>query len=240
MTLSQSAGRPWERRSVLRDALGVGLATGAYGLSFGALAVAAGLTVAQACALSVLLFSGGSQFALVSVAAGGGSAVTGVVTAALLGLRNAFYGLRLAPLLRLRGPARLVGAQLTIDESTAMAIRAHEPETARLAFWSTGLSVFLLWNVATLAGALATTAAGDPHVFGLDAAVPAAFIALLWPSLRGTGGWMTALVALVVALALSPVVPAGVPVLVAALAAVGVATLHPGRPSPGPAAGSRP
>ena len=207
-------------RGVLRDALGVGLATGAYGVSYGAVAVASGLSVLQACALSVLLFSGGSQFALVSVVAGGGAAATGVATAGLLGVRNAVYGLRMAPLVRPRGWGRAVAAHLTIDESTAMAIRQDEPGRARLAFWSTGLSVFVWWNAATLVGALATRAVGDPGVLGLDAAVPAAFIALLWPALRAADARVVALVGLVVALALSPLTPAGVPVLAAGAGAI--------------------
>lgn len=212
----------WEttRRTITRNALGVGLATGAYGISFGAVSVGTGLSVAQTCALSVLLFSGGSQFALVGVLGAGGSPVAGVATAALLGLRNALYGLRLAPLLGLRGPARLVGAQLTIDESTAMALGQPHERGARLAFWSTGLSVFVLWNLATLVGALGASALGDPTVLGLDAAIPAAFVALLWPRLTGRAPWLVAVVAAVVALALSPAVPAGVPVLVAAVAAL--------------------
>jgi predicted branched-subunit amino acid permease len=213
---------PWTQRraAVARNALGVGVATGAYGISFGAVSVAAGLSVPATCALSVLLFSGGSQFALVGVLGAGGSAVAGVTTALLLGVRNALYGLRLAPLLAARGVRRLVAAQLTIDESTAMALGQDKPRAARLAFWSTGLSVFLLWNLATLVGAIGATAFGDPQALGLDAAIPAAFVALLWPRLRGRQPWLVAGAAAVVALALSPVVPAGVPVLVAALTAL--------------------
>jgi predicted branched-subunit amino acid permease len=110
------------RRAVLRDAIGVGVATGAYGLSFGAISTASGLTILQTCVLSLVLFSGGSQFALVGVVGGGGAPMTGAATALLLGVRNGFYGLRLAELLRLRGWRRVVGAQVVIDESTAMSI----------------------------------------------------------------------------------------------------------------------
>lgn len=215
------AGWARRRRLVARDAVGVGVATGAYGLSFGAIGTAAGLTVAQTCATSVLIFTGASQFAFVGVLAAGGTAPSAAVTATLLGTRNALYGLRLSSLLRLRGIRRLVGAHLVIDESTAMCL-AHEddPLARRLGFWATGLAVFVLWNLATLLGALAGTAFGDPATYGLDAAVPAAFLALLWPRLSS---WQTRLVALgavVVALLLSPLVPAGVPVMAAALVAV--------------------
>jgi len=210
------------RARVLRTSAGVGVATGAYGLSFGALGSAADLTVAQTCALSVLLFSGGSQFALVGVLGGGGNALSGSASAILLGARNMLYGARLAPLLRLRGVQRALGAQLVIDESTAVALASEEDGegAARLGFWATGLAVFLLWNLATLVGAVAGQAIGDPRDLGLDAAVPAAFLALLAPRLRGRSLWSTALLGAGVAVAVVPVVPAGVPVLVAALVAV--------------------
>lgn len=210
------------RGAVIRDAAGIGLAVGAYGISFGALAVAAGLSVVQACTLSVLTFTGGSQFALVGVLGAGGSAVSGTLTALLLGARNTFYGLRLAPLLRTRGLHRVVAAHLVLDESTAMAIGHDEERTARLAFWATGLAVFTCWNAATLLGALGTSAVGDPSALGLDAAVGAAFLALLWPRLRDRGAWLVALLGAAVALALTPVLSPGVPVLVAGVVAVGV------------------
>lgn len=210
------------RARVLRTSAGVGVATGAYGLSFGALGSAADLTVAQTCALSVLLFSGGSQFALVGVLGGGGNALSGSASAILLGARNMLYGARLAPLLRLRGVQRAVGAQLVIDESTAVALSSegHGERAGRLGFWATGLAVFVLWNLATLVGAVAGQAIGDPRDLGLDAAVPAAFLALLAPRLRGRSLWSTAVLGAGVAVAVVPVVPAGVPVLVAALVAV--------------------
>lgn len=213
----------WDRRrrSVVRDALGVGVATGAYGLSFGAIGVAAGLTVAQTCATSVLMFTGASQFALVGVLAAGGGAPAAAVTAVLLGARNALYGLRLSSLLGLTGLRKVVGAQMVIDETTAMCI-GHEDDVRarRLAFWATGLAVFTLWNLATLMGALAGTALGDPQTYGLDAAVPAAFLALLWPRLDTPRARWVAVGAAGVALVLTPLVPAGLPVMAAAGIAV--------------------
>jgi len=206
---------------VLRDAAAVSVATGAYGLSFGAVAVAAGLTLAQTCALSALMFTGASQFALVGVLGAGGAPLSAAATATLLGTRNALYGLRLAGLLGLRGPRRLLGAQLVIDESAAMATGRASTGAARLGFWATGLGVFLLWNLATLLGAAGGALLDDPGVLGLDAAVPAAFLALLAPRLRaGTEPRIVALAAALVALALTPFTPAGVPVLCAALVAL--------------------
>ena len=227
---------PWPhvRAEVARTALAVGTATGAYGLSFGALGTAAGLSLTQTCALSVLMFTGGSQFALVGVLSGGGNPLSGAASAVLLGSRNALYGARLAPLLRLRGLRRALGAQLVIDESTAVALgsEARGARAGRLGFWATGLSVFLLWNAATLAGALAGQGIGDPRDLGLDAAVPAAFLALLAPRLRGRGAGgarATAVVAAAVAVAVVPVVAAGVPVLVAAVVPVAVLGLERAR-----------
>jgi predicted branched-subunit amino acid permease len=200
---------------VIRDALGIGVAVGAFGLSYGAIAVASGFTVLQTCALSALMFTGASQFALVGVIGGGGSLVAGALTALLLGGRNALYGLRLSSLLRVRGARRAVAAQFVIDESAAMGIAR-----GRAGFWATGLAVFACWNAGTAAGALGGEALSDPSAFGLDAAAPAAFLALLAPRLTGRSAQTTALAAAAAALIAAPLTPAGVPVLVAALVAL--------------------
>jgi predicted branched-subunit amino acid permease len=203
-------------RPIVRDALGVGVAVGALGLSFGALAVASGLSVWQACALSLLMFTGASQFAFVGLIGGGAAAA--VATALLLGARNSLYGLRLAPYLKPRG----VAAHFVIDESAAMAVR-DTPAEIRLGFWSTGLAVFGFWNLATLLGALAGNAISDPNALGLDAAAPAAFLALLAPRLKDREPQAIALLAAVAALVSVPFVPAGTPVLVAAVVAMAAA-----------------
>lgn len=219
-----------ERGGIVRDGLAVGVATGAYGVSFGAISVAAGLDVWQTCAMSLLLFTGASQFALVGVVAAGGSPMSGAVTALLLGTRNTLYGLRLASLLRWTGWRRAAASHLVIDESTAMSAHRGTTVAARLGFLSTGLSVFVLWNLATLVGALAGNALGDPRTYGLDAAVGGAFLALLWPRLREGRSRLTAVLAAALALALVPATPAGVPVL----AAGAVALLVGLRPGPVP------
>ncbi len=211
---------PARRRSIVRDGLAVGLATGAYGISFGAIGVAAGLDVLQTCALSLLAFTGASQFALVGVLAAGGAPLSGAATALLLGTRNTLYGLRLAPLLDWRGWRRAGAAQLVIDESTAMSVMRESRPAARVGFLSTGVAVFVLWNLATLVGAVAGRALGDPRAYGLDAAVGAAFLALLWPRLRDRRNRITALLGAALALSLVPVTPAGVPVLAAAAVAL--------------------
>ena len=203
---------------MVRDAVGIGLGVGAYGISFGAVATTAGLSVLQACALSLLVFTGASQFALVGVLGAGGTVLAGVASALLLGSRNALYAVRLADLLRLRGIRRALAAHLTIDETMAMAAGAPQGLTG-LAFWATAASVYLLWNLATLVGAVAGQVI-DTRAFGLDAAVGAAFLALLRLQVHertaagvACGGALLAAVAI-------PFTPPGVPVLVAAFAVV--------------------
>jgi 4-azaleucine resistance transporter AzlC len=211
---------PRERSAIIRDSLGVGVATGAYGVGFGAVSVASGLSVAQTCALSLLVFTGASQFALVGVIAAGGAPISGALTAMLLGTRNTLYGLRLAPLLAWTGWRRVVGAHVLIDESTAMSVTRETTAAARLGFLTTGVSIFVLWNLATFAGAVAGSSIGDPRTYGLDAAVGAAFLALLWPRLDTRRNRLVAVAAAAVALGTVPVVPAGVPVLAAASVAL--------------------
>ncbi|MCX6400519.1 MAG: AzlC family ABC transporter permease [Propionibacteriales bacterium] len=222
------------RRTVVRDSLGVAIATGTYGLSFGAVGVASGLDVAQTCALSLLMFTGASQFALAGVLGSGGTPVAGALTALLLGTRNTLYGLRLAPLLGYRGWRRFTTAHLLIDESTAMAVTRPTRELSRTGFLTTGATIFVLWNLTTLAGAVAGEQLGDPRDLGLDAAVGAAFLALLWPRLTTPLTRLVAGLAALVAAGAVTVTPAGVPVLVAAGVAVlvGALTARSGDPEP--------
>jgi 4-azaleucine resistance transporter AzlC len=187
-------------------------------------AVGAGLSVAQTMVLSVVLFSGASQFAFVGVAAAG-SLWAAVPAALLLGVRNAFYGVGLAQTLRPRGLRRLVTAHFVIDETTAMALGQESPAAKRYAYWATGLILFVLWQLGSLSGALVGTAV-DPADFGLDAAAPAVFLALLWPSLSTAEARWVALSGAGLAVVLVPHVPAGVPVIAAAAVAL-VAGLRP-------------
>jgi predicted branched-subunit amino acid permease len=226
-----AAGRPSElptAKSIARKGIWVGVATGAYGISYGALAVAAGLNVWQAILLSLLLFSGGSQFALVGVIGAGGSGASAVGTSALLGLRNGFYGLQVSKLLQVRGWRRLLAAQLTIDESTAVSITQPTNALSRVGFWWTGISVYLLWGLMSAVGALLGNAMGDPTRYGLDAAAPAAFCALVWSRLGTRRAQVVAVAAGLIALIVAPHAASGIPVLVAALAAV-IAGLLPDR-----------
>lgn len=212
---------PDRRREVLRQSWSVGVATGAYGISFGALSVSAGLNVWQTQLLSAAMFTGGSQFAFIGIIGTGlAAAPAAIATAAMLGIRNGLYAIQTARFLDVTGARRVVAAQLTIDESTAVGIAQPETRAQRLGFWQTGIAVFLFWNLMTFVGALAGNALGDPKRYGLDAAAAAAFCALLWPRLRSADARLTGALAVAVALSLVSLVPAGVPVLVAALAAV--------------------
>ena len=212
------------RRIIDRDAISIGLATGTYGISFGAIATAAGFSIWQTQALSLLLFSGASQFAFVSVIAAGGSVAAAIATSSLLGLRNGLYGMRITQLIRPTISQKFWYAQLTIDESTAMANRfAENPAAARRAFLATGLAVFVFWNLATLFGSLLTESVSDPKVFGLDAAIGAGFLALVAPRLIDRNAKLTAATAVLISLGLTPLLPPGVPILLAATAAAAVA-----------------
>ncbi|WP_236683348.1 AzlC family ABC transporter permease [Demequina sediminicola] len=206
-----------------QQAVSVALATGAYAISFGALSVAAGLDLWQTMALSLLVFSGGSQFAFVGVIGAGGTAGAAVATSTFLGLRNGFYGVSLAPILRpMHGWRRAWAAHMTIDESTAVALAqpANDPKARRAGFWWTGVGVFLAWNAVTVVGALLGSRIGDPAQWGLDAAAAAAFLGLLWPRLASRPAQAVAAASALLALALTPVLPSGLPILAAALVAV--------------------
>ncbi|MGD8150201.1 AzlC family ABC transporter permease [Ornithinimicrobium sp. Y1694] len=216
----------WWRTAAARQGLAVGM-VGLYGVSAGALGVAAGLSVWQTMLTSLLLFSGGSQFAFYGVIGTGGNPIAAVATSALLGLRNGFYGLELSRVLAPRGWwQRPVTAQLTIDETTAVALAQEDRHSARIGFFVTGVTLFIVWNGTTLLGALAGSAMGDPRAYGLDAAAAAAFVALVWPRLVGrgengrTGPVATAALAMVLTLISAPFTPTGVEVLIGALAAL--------------------
>ena len=214
---------PGERASAHRGAvqqsLSVALATGLYAVSFGALSVAAGLDLPQTMVLSLLMFSGGSQFAFIGVIGAGGTAAAAVAAASLLGARNGLYGPLVTPFTGARGWRRALAAQVTIDESTAVST-GQPTAAARTAFWWTGVGIFVLWNTFTLAGALLGDALGDPRRYGLDAAAAVAFLALLWPRLADRAARVVAALGMGVALALTPLAPSGIPILAAALVAI--------------------
>ncbi len=208
------------RPSPLSGAVTLALAVGVFGVSFGVLATASGLSVYQACAMSLLVFTGASQFAAIGVIDGGGSPAAALASALLLAARNTAYGIAVAPVLR--GPLRqrLVAAHLVVDEPAGLALAEEGLARQRQAFWFAGVALFVCWNVGTLVGSLSGQAIGDPETFGLDAAFPAGFVALLAPHLRSLDGKLAALLGATIALVLVPFVPVGLPILAAALAAL--------------------
>ena len=202
-------------RAVFAACVTLGVAVGVFAVSFGVSSVAAGATVAQTCALSLLVFTGASQVSAVSVIASGGSGASAFGGAAVLAARNAVYGLAMAPHMKGRLPIRLLAAQLTIDESTAMAAAQDDEQHRRAAFWITGVSVYVFWNLGTLIGALVGSSI-DPERYGLDAAFPASFVALLFPLLKDRRAALAATIGAGVCAALIPFTPVGVPILCAA------------------------
>jgi len=217
---SQRAGAQTTPRPV-RDGVLLGLAVGVSGLAFGAAAVSSGLSVLQTCVLSLLAYTGASQFALAGTIAAGGSLLAGAAGAILLGSRNTLYSLRLAGLLQVRGLPRVALAQGVTDESTALALAQPDRSAARAGFRATFISLYLTWNAATLAGAIGAGSIGSPQSFGLDVIAPAAFLALIWPRLAsgrperlvGAGGAAIAIVT-------TPLLPPGAPIILAAAAAL--------------------
>ncbi len=209
-----------KKNPVDRTALSVAFTVGLYGAAFGAAGVTAGFSILQTCFLSILLFSGASQFAVVGIMGAGGSAISAIATATLLGFRNALYGLQMAPILKVRGLKRVLAAQITIDESTAVSTLQENDEDRKRGFYLTGIGVYIFWNLFTYLGALGASAIGDPSVWGLDAAVPAAFCGLIWPRLKNKTQFLVSAIAIAWALLLTPIAPAGIPIITTVLLAV--------------------
>jgi 4-azaleucine resistance transporter AzlC len=212
---------PAAPRETFRDALSVALTVGAYGVAFGAAGVSAGFSVLQTCIFSLVAFTGASQFAAVGVMAAGGTALSAIAVATMLSTRNTLYGLQMAPRLRVKGLRRVAAAHLTIDESTGVALTQlpRGARAVRQGFWMTGIGVFLFWNIFTLVGALGAKALGNPAAWGLDAAVPAAFLGLLWPRLTSNVLRVVAAASMVFALLVTPWLPAGLPIIASVLVA---------------------
>jgi predicted branched-subunit amino acid permease len=225
----------------VRDGVGLGLAVGVSGVAFGAAAVSSGLTAWQACALSLFAFTGASQFALAGVIAGGGSLLAGTAGAILLASRNTLYGLRLADVLRPHGLRRIPAALGVIDETTAVALAQPDPTGSRKAFWATFGTLYLTWNLSTLAGALGAGRVGSPQALGLDVVGPAAFLALIWPRLMaGRTERAVGLAGAAIAIGTVAVLPIGVPVILAAVAALAGAIAERRRAVAAPDRGGRP
>jgi predicted branched-subunit amino acid permease len=209
-----------KKSQVDRTAFSVAFTVGLYGAAFGAAGVTAGFSILQTCLLSILLFSGASQFAVVGIMGAGGAAISAIATATLLGFRNTLYGLQMAPILKVKGIKRVLAAQITIDESTAVATLQDNDEDRKRGFYLTGIGVYVFWNLFTFLGALGASAIGDPSVWGLDAAVPAAFLGLIWPRIKNKVQFLVSGIAIAWALLLTPVTPAGIPIITTVVLAI--------------------
>ena len=209
-----------KKNQVDKTAFSVAFTVGLYGAAFGAAGVTAGFSILQTCLLSILLFSGASQFAVVGIMGAGGAAISAIATATLLGFRNTLYGLQMAPILKVKGFKRVLAAQITIDESTAVATLQDNDEDRKRGFYLTGIGVYLFWNLFTFLGALGASAIGNPSVWGLDAAVPAAFLGLIWPRLKNKVQFLVSGIAIAWALLLTPVTPAGIPIITTVVLAI--------------------
>ncbi len=225
-------GQSGRNRQAISQGIQVAIAVSLYGVSFGALAVALGFDVWQTMVLSLLMFSGASQFAFIGIIGSGGvaAAAAAVASAGLLGVRNGLYGFRTSLIV---GPGfwkRLAAAQLTVDESTAVALAQEDMDSAKKGFWATAVTLYLGWNLATLVGAFAGEALGDVRIWGLDAVAAAAFLGLLWPRLKSLEPISLAIVAAAVTVILLPSVAPGLPVLGAAVVGIVFAIYSRWRP----------
>ncbi|OZM81578.1 AzlC family ABC transporter permease [Pseudonocardia sp. MH-G8] len=214
----------------LRDALALTAAVGVVGASFGALAAAAGVPLVLMVALSVLVFAGASQFLVVAVVAAGGNIVAAVAAGLVMNARHVPFGLAIGGNVGDSWPARLLGAHLMVDESVAFSRSRGSGERARAAYWACGVLLFVFWNVGALVGRVAGAAIPDPDAFGVDAAFPAALLAMLLPALGRADARRVGLAAAAVALVATPYLPAGVPVIVGLLGLVAAGRAPVGAP----------
>jgi predicted branched-subunit amino acid permease len=211
------------RPAIVRQAASISLAVVPFGVAFGVACREAGLRLSEAIGFSTLVFAGSAQFAAVSVLADGGSVATAVASGLLLNLRSLAFGVAMGPALGGRWWQRAAASQLMIDESTAIGSAQTGLRWQRFGYLAGGLGVFAAWNLATALGASVVAGAGEViETAGIDATIPAAFLALLWPRLRDRRQRGVAAGGAAIALATAPVLPAGLPVIAAA-AAVAVA-----------------
>lgn len=200
--------------AIRRQAISIALAVSPFGVAFGVACADAGFGLGEAVGFSALVFTGSAQFAAVSVLADGGTALAAIAAAVLLSLRSLAYGLVMAP--ALRGPTwwRALASQLMIDEAMAVGAAQPTPRLQRRGYLWGGGAVFVLWNLATAAGVLLVSSAGDlVETLGIDATIPAAFLALVWPRLSDPTQRIVAIGGAAIAVVLVPLAPAGLPIL---------------------------
>lgn len=201
-------------RGLLRDIALVCLADGVVGVSYGAISVGGGLQLWVPVVLSLLVFAGASQFLFVGIVAAGGSPIAATIAGLLVNTRHVPFGLAVSDAIG-GGWRRLPGSHLMTDENVAFALGQDDLRQKRAAYWVCGIGIFVSWNIGTLIGAAAGSVISDTDAFGLDAAFPAVLLALVLPALRDRSTRTAAAIGVVVALAATPFLPAGLPVLLA-------------------------
>jgi 4-azaleucine resistance transporter AzlC len=210
-----------QKRSLRTRALSIGVAVAPFGFAFGVLCTQAGLNIWQAMGFSSFVFTGGSQFAAVTVLREGGAASTAIAGSLLLAMRFLAYGVVMSPSMSKSRWKRALESHLMIDESLAVGTAASDRSLIRYGYLAGGLSVFAFWNTATLLGVLIGSGAGDAiATYGIDAAIPASFVVLVWPRLRDKEQLPIALLGGLITVVAIPFTPPGVPILAAALACV--------------------
>lgn len=202
-------------RNQARDVGLVCLADGIVGISFGAIAVGAGFPIWLPMLLSVVVFAGAAQFMFIGIVAAGGNPIAAVAAGLLVNARHIPFGFAIGDVIGDRWAEKVVGAHLMIDESVAFTLAQRDRAKRRATYWLTGIGLFICWNLGVVVGAIGGSAVGDTDAFGLDAAFPAVLLALILPSLRDPATRRAALTGGVIALATTPFLPAGVPVLLA-------------------------
>lgn len=212
----RSIWRTLDRR-LARDIALVCLADAVVGASFGAITVGAGLPLWLPMLLSVVVFAGAAQFIFVGIVASGGNPIAAVAAGLLVNARHVPFGFAVGDVLGRGWLSRIVGSHLMVDETVAFALAQPELRRRRAAYWVCGVSLFLAWNAGVLLGAYGGTVVRDPDALGLDAAFPAVLLALVLPALRDRSTRLAALAGVAIALVTTPLLPPGLPVLLALL-----------------------
>ncbi len=208
--------RDKELAGLLRDIALVCVADALVGASFGAITVGLGLPLWLPMLMSVVVFAGAAQFLFVGIVGAGGNPLAALAAGLLVNVRHVPFGFAVGDVLDGTGPLRrLLGSHVMVDETVAFTLAQRTPARRRTAYWLCGAGLFAAWNLGVAAGAFGGRAVGDTDAFGLDAAFPAVLLALLLPSLDRPGNRRAAFAGVVIALATTPFLPAGLPVLLA-------------------------
>lgn len=215
--------RAWERK-LYRDVLSMAIALSIVGASLGAIAVSKGFPLWMVTLMAATVFAGGAELMAVGLITAGAAPITAVLGGLMLNARHLPFGLAVADVLNVGWKKRLLGSHILLDESVAFALAETEPERRKRAYWTSGAALYLVWAPSVFIGGLVGNEIGDPGTFGLDAALPAALLALIVPSLRDRPTLRAAVIGALIAVVTAPVLAEGLPVM---LALIGVAVALP-------------